>query len=212
MAFGRQVDGFIIQELGMDSERLDLLNKAERPFVVMGGQPVQGVNSVSFNFAGFAKTVADAVCERYGAAVSVVPGGDRLSAFARFGGHIEEQLAKHGMKLRIWDKAFVPGPEWLTEAKREAGDKPLHITLLRGLLPETLHALNSAGLVPGKDADIFYMSSGEDLIMPPQGVKIQHIDNYTLGRRSTQLLLQLIDSKIPATESRSIVIPVVPEV
>ena len=61
----------------------------------------------------------------------------------------------------------------------------------------------------GDKSRIVYVSNGEDILLPPPGLDLMHFDNYTLGRRSAQLLLQMVDGTFNKAEATSLVIPAV---
>ena len=84
MAFGRQVDGFIIQAGDEDAERLDLLNKSERPFVMMGGAPRPEINCINFDMSGFASTIIETLRQDCGSILLIMPNNDPTGEYKSF--------------------------------------------------------------------------------------------------------------------------------
>lgn len=212
MAFGRQVDGFVIQSGGDDGERQDLLHKSELPFVMMGGVPDPGVNCVSFDMDGFAGTIAGEIGDDCGAVVLVMPHNGRNRAYDGFKARFRQWAAARNKACTIWSNALIPPAEWLAEKSGEGGPGKPVVVLLRGLLPEMMQALADGGIPVGESSRLVYISNGEEVPLPPAGLAVMHFDNYTLGRRSAQLLLQMVDNGFaPGAEAKSIVISATPE-
>lgn len=213
MAYGRQVDGFILQDAGENRERIELLAKSERPFVVMDGVPVEGVNTVTFDLRTFVGDIANSLeADGCGAVVGIMParGSERLSStfqefFSAWGG-------ERGIPFHPWNGAFVPDAKWLADLHAGLGGKRLGVVLLRALLPETLNALSEAGLQPGRASNIVYVSTGEDLLLTPEGVSVMLFDYYTLGRRSARLLFRLVDGDGVGGGTENLVIPAIQKV
>lgn len=193
MAFGRQVDGFIVRDLSADDEHIDMLLRSERPFVIMGGMPRPDINTVSFDMRSFAEDIAQTLAEQgCGAMVLVVP-QNLDKTYRPFMDFFSEWEQTHGIRCLTWQGAFVPDSEWLGKVKSELNGKKLGVALLRGLLPEMLKSLDDAGLPLGDSSNIVYVSAGEDVLMAPEGMFVMHFDNYTLGRRSARMLLNIVD-------------------
>ncbi len=211
MAFGRQVDGFIIQAGEEDEARFDMLNESERPFVMMGGVARPDVSCVSYDMNGFASSIIKKIDGDCGGALLILPHNGRNYVYDSFQDTFKRWAAEKSVVCTIWNGAFIPRPEWLREKKAEAGDKKLAVILLRGLLPETLQALEDGGVSVGTGSRIIYVSNGEDVLLPPPGLDIINFDNYTLGRRSAQLLLQMVDGKIDPGKPASVIIPATSE-
>lgn len=209
MAYGRQVDGFIIQDAGEDAEMVEMLSKSERPFVIMGGVPLSGVNGVSFDMRAFAEDIAHTLqANGCGAIVNILPANRDRRVFDPFMEFFVSWSGRTGIPCHEWIGGFIPDSVWLAEKRAEAGGVKLGVALLRGLLPETLNALEGAGLTPGEASAIVYVSLGEDILMAPEGVTVMQFDNYSLGRRSARLLLRLVDSgKDEEIKPESLVIP-----
>ena len=209
MAYGRQVDGFIVQDAGKDDERIDLLMRSERPFVIMGGVPRPDVNSVSFDMRSFATDIAETIkADGCGGIVIITPQNMDSRVYGPFLENFAEWEQTNGMSCISWRGAFVPAQDWLIEKRQAIGGGKLGVALLRGLLPEMANALDSAGLPLGEASSIVYVSNGEDVLMPPEGVTVMHFDNYTLGRRSARLLLNLVDSPKDLTpRPQNLIIP-----
>lgn len=213
MAFGRQVDGFIIQESGgMDLERLEILNQSERPFVMMGGLPREDINCVVFDMEAFAQTAIDEVGEDCGSVLIIMPKNGRNYLYDGFQARFKEWALASDRVCTIWNGAFIPEHSWLAEKQREGGGRPLAVVLLRGLLPEMIQALADAGIPTGGDSRILFVTNGEEVLLPPPGLSVLQFDNYTLGRRSAQLLMQLVDGNEPSPTRKKIVIPATPAV
>lgn len=213
MAFSRQVDGFIIQASEDDDARLELLNQSGRPFVMMGGGGREEVNGVAFDMDGFASTIIAALDNDCGATLLIMPGNGRDYVdyvYDAFQERFKLWAGENNTACTVWNGAFIPQPEWLNEKRREAGNRKLGVILLRGLLPEMIQALSDADA--GGDSQIVYVSNGEDILLPPNGLTIMHFDNYTLGRRSAQLILRMIDGKIDPGKHTNITISATSEI
>ncbi len=70
-----------------------------------------------------------------------------------------------------------------------------------------VNALENAGIPLGTDAHIVYVSTGEDVLMEPNGMSVMHFDNYTLGRRSARLLLNIVDRGKEGSRPENLIIP-----
>lgn len=209
MAYGRQVDGFIVQDAGENDGRIDLLIRSERPFVLMGGQPRPEVNSVSFDMRAFAAEVAALLqrktnCNRI---LLIPPHRIDERVYEPFLKYFTEWERERNAVCEIWRGAFVPDAQWLAARRESLGGEKLGVALLRALLPEMVKSLTESGLALGKNSAMVYVSSGEDVLMSPDGLSIMHFDNYTLGRRSARLLLNLVDGGRDATTPENIIIP-----
>ncbi len=207
MAYGRQVDGFIVQDAGEKDERIDMLIKSERPFVMMGGMPRPDVNSVSFDMRSFAADVAESLTSAgCGAIALITPHRADERTYAPFLEYFSGWSRDKSIPCHTWQGAFLPDPEWLADKARNANGKKLCVALLRSLLPEMVGSLDSANLPLGDKSFIVYVSTGEDVLMAPEGVEIMHFDNYTLGRRSARLLLNIVDNGA-STQPENLIIP-----
>ena len=208
MAYGRQVDGFIIQDAGGDDEHITMLKQSERPFVIMGGTPRADVNTVSFDMRAFAADITETLsAEDCGAIVLITPHNIDSRVYGPFLDYFTDWEREHGIRCIPWRGAFIPDRKWLTDLKAELGGKKLGVALLRGLLPEMINALADADLPLGSASGIVYVSTGEDVIMTPEGMSVMHFDNYTLGRRSARLLLGIVDRGKDGTAPESLIIP-----
>lgn len=208
MAYGRQVDGFIIQDSGADQERMKMLVGSGRPFVTMGGVPAPGVNSVSFDIQTFARDTGAALqAEGCTGIVSVLPwmGGDPLDRI--FSAELEKWTTANNMWCSPWHGAFIPDVNWLRRKRDEAANGKMGILLARGLLPETIRLLEAAGMPLGQTSSMVYVTMGEDLLMLPDGLSVMHFDNYTLGRRSARLLANLVDNMKEPPLPKNILVP-----
>ncbi|MDR1744544.1 MAG: hypothetical protein LBS30_02195, partial [Planctomycetota bacterium] len=115
---------------------------------------------------------------------------------------------ERGIRCATWDRAFIPDEKWLAAFRAESGGKRVGVALLRGLLPEMANALEDAGMPLGTDSGIVYVSTGEDVLMEPNGVSIMHFDNYTLGRRAARLLMGVVDrGRDDAGRPENLIIP-----
>jgi LacI family transcriptional regulator len=195
MAYGRQVDGFIIQNSGAtDEEHIDMLVRSERPFVIMGGTPRSDINSVSFDMSAFAADIADELRANGCGAVLLVPPPELdAGVYAPFFEGFARWERETGVRVLQWRGAFVPDSRSLADLAATLNGKKLGIALLRSLLPETVNALENAGLPVDGRSHIVYVSTGEDVILDPAGLSVMHFDNYTLGRRAARLLMALVD-------------------
>ncbi len=212
MAFGRQVDGFIIQAGEDDAARLELLNQSERPFVMMGGIPRPEINSINFDMVGFARKIIGEIGDDCGSVLLVMPHNGRNYVYDQFQSTFKEWAAAQSKICTVWNGAFIPEPSWLGQKQREGGDSKLAVVLLRGLLPEMIQVLADGGIPVGQGSKIVYVSNGEDVLLPPDGMSIMHFDNYTLGRRSAQLLLQMVDGKIDVKQHQNVIIQATSEI
>lgn len=194
MAFGRQVDGFVIQDSGDIDEHIDMLRRSERPFVIMGGVPRPEVNTVSFDMRSFAKNIIETLtasgCEGI---LLVAPSNLDENVYKPFMDYFADWAKTDGVHFTNWRGAFVPNQQFLAELKAGLAGKKLGVALLRGLLPEMVNALEEADLPLGTASSIAYVSTGEDVLMIPEGMSVLHFDNYTLGRRAARLLLNIVD-------------------
>lgn len=208
MAYGRQVDGFIIQDAGESDEHIELLMHSERPFVMMGGVARPDVNSVSFDMRSFAADIAATLsADGCGAVVLVAPQNIAPKAYAPFLEYFAGWERETGIRCLSWQGAFIPTPQWLGEVKAGIGGRKVGVALLRGLLPEMVNALDSAGAPLGAGSSIVYVSSGEEVLMTPEGMSVMHFDNYTLGRRAVRLLLNIVDRGKDALSPENLIIP-----
>lgn len=208
MAYGRQVDGFIIQDSGADQERMEMLVGSARPFVIMGGVPAPGVNSVSFDMQAFARDTGTALqAEGCTSVVSILPwmGGDPLERI--FSVELEKWAAANAMRCSQWHGAFIPDLDWLKQKREEAANGRVGVLLARGLLPETIRLLEDADMPLGVASSMVYVTMGEDLLMLPDGLSVMHFDNYTLGRRSARLLAKLVDNMKEPPLPENILVP-----
>lgn len=194
MAYGRQVDGFIIQHSSESADHVAMLQKSGRPFVIMGGTPRADANTVSFDMRSFAADIADTLGD-CGGILLMLPRSHAKDprVHAPFLEYFAGWEREKGVRCRVWEKAFVPDAAWLAEFRAESGGGRVGVALLRGLLPEMANSLESAGLAPETDSRIAYVSTGEDVLMEPTGMSIMHFDNYTLGRRAARLLMGVVD-------------------
>ncbi|MCC8179569.1 MAG: LacI family transcriptional regulator [Planctomycetes bacterium] len=208
MAYGRQVDGFIIQDVGEDRELVDLLSKSERPFVMMGGAPMQGVNNVSFDIPAFARDIAESLqndgCQ---AVVSILPAQTDERFLAPFTEFFQSWSWENAIPYHPWRGAFIPDGQWLADKYGKLGGKKVGIALHRALLPETIKSVEDAHLTLGDMVSILYVSMGEDILLTPKGVMVMQLDHYTLGRRSAQLLFRLVDGPAQPTRPETVLIP-----
>ena len=195
MAYGRQVDGFIIQSGGgADDDRIAMLLHAGRPFVIMGGAPRADVNSVSFDMAAFASDIAGALrASGCGVVLLLPPFEPDADVYAPFFEFFDHWGRSAGIRVIRWQGAFVPDSRYLAECGQSLHGRKLGIALLRGLLPETVNVLEAVGLSAGEGSHIVYVSTGEDVIFNPAGLTVMHFDNYTLGRRAARLLMSVVD-------------------
>ena len=194
MAYGRQVDGFIVQNSGGDDEHIDMLLRSERPFVIMGGTPRPDINTVSFDMRSFAADIAETLqANECGAVVLLPPPNLDERIYAPFLEYFANWAQEHGIRRIDWHGAFIPSAQWLAEVKQSLNGKKLGVALLRSLLPEMVNALESASLPLGEQSSIVYVSTGEDVILEPDGLSVMHFDNYTLGRRAARLLMSIVD-------------------
>ncbi len=209
MAYGRQVDGFIVQDAGEDDDRIDLLMRSERPFVMMGGVPRPDVNSVSFDMRSFAADIAETLmADNIGALALITPQNTDARVYGPFVDYFRDWEKERGIPCLTWRGAFVPDSAWLAARRADLGGKKLGVALLRGLLPEMAKSLDVAGLPLGSSSALVYVSTGEDVLMSPEGLSVMHFDNYTLGRRSCRLLLNIVDSgKEAASRPENLIIP-----
>lgn len=209
MAYGRQVDGFIVQDAGEEDERIDMLLRSERPFVMMGGVPRPEVNSISFDMRSFAADIAEAVqAEGCGAVLLLAPQNIDNRIYGPYLDFFADWEKETGIPCENWRGAFIPDREWLVGMRERLAGRKLGVALLRGLLPETIKALTEADLPLGEKSSIIYVSAGEDVLMTPTGVSVMHFDNYTLGRRSARLLLTIVDNgKEASSHPENLVIP-----
>ncbi len=195
MAYGRQVDGFIIQDSGETEEQVAMLLHSNRPFVMMGGTPSPGVNSVSFDMVAFAGDIADTFRENdCGAVLLLLPLTVDERVYAPFLETLAAREREQGVEVVRWQGAFIPDSEHLSALARKTPGKKLGIALLRSLLPEMAGALAAAHLPLGAQSHIAYVATGEDVLLDPAGLSIMHLDNYTLGRRAARLLTTIIDT------------------
>ncbi len=207
MAYGRQVDGFIIQHAGDQNEdQIAMLLKSERPFVIMGGTPRPEVNTVSFDMRAFAADVARSLSDCAGV-VLLLPNNKAGRAYSLFLDYFADWSRRNGIPCANWEGAFVPDRDWLTEFRKGVAGGRVGVALLRGLLPEMVNALENAGIPLGTDAHIVYVSTGEDVLMEPNGMSVMHFDNYTLGRRSARLLLNIVDRGKEGSRPENLIIP-----
>lgn len=208
MAYGRQVDGFIIQDSGEDDEHIDMLIHSERPFVIMGGTPRPDVHTVSFDMRSFAADIAETLTSAgCGAIVLLTPQNIDKRVYGPFLSYFSEWEKERNIPCVSWQGAFIPSQKWLTDLKATLGGRKLGVALLRGLLPEMVNALDDAGLTLGEASNIVYVSTGEDVIMMPEGLSVMHFDNYTLGRRSARLLLGIVDRGKDGSRPENLIIP-----
>lgn len=208
MAYGRQVDGFIVQDAGEDDDRIDMLMRSERPFVMMGGVPRPDVNSVSFDMRSFAADIAETLkSDGCGAIALITPQNLDARVYRPFLEYFTDWEKEYGIPCLAWEGPFLPEESWLAEKGGMLNGKKLGIALLRGLLPEMIYTLDNAGLPLGTASGIVYVSTGEEVVMLPEGMSVMHFDNYTLGRRSARLLLGLVDSGKEASRPENLIIP-----
>ena len=208
MAYGRQVDGFIIQDAGGDDEHIDMLMRSERPFVIMGGTPRPDVNSVSFDMRSFAADIAETLkAEGCGAVALVAPQNADQRVYAPFLDYFANWERETGIRCLHWQGAFIPNRQWLFDAKAGLGGRKLGVALLRGLLPEMINALDGAEIPLGAASAIVYVSTGEEVLMEPDGMSVMHFDNYTLGRRAARLLMNIVDRGKEASQAENLIIP-----
>ncbi len=194
MAFGRQVDGFIIQAGPDDQEQIAMLRQSERPFVMLGGIPRDGINTVSFDMRSFAEDIAGTfLADDCGAVVLVTPQNLNAPVYQPFLDYFQEWENAHRIPCFNWNGAFTPDESWLKERTAALEGKKLGVALLRGLLPEIIDILGEINLPMGDKSSVVYVSTGEDVLMCPPGLSVMHFDNYTLGRRSARLLLNITD-------------------
>lgn len=208
MAYGRQVDGFIVQDPGGDTEHIDMLLRSERPFVIMGGTPRPSINTVSFDMRSFAGDIAGTLAEEgCGALVLVTPQNLDTTVYSPFLDFFREWENAHQIPCHTWQGAFTPDQQWLADIKAGLDGKKLGVALLRGLLPEMINALDAAGMPLGEASNIVYVSTGEDVVMTPEGMSVMQFDNYTLGRRSARLLLGIVDRGKDSLPPENLIIP-----
>ena len=209
MAYGRQVDGFIVQDAdGEDDERINMLVRSERPFVIMGGVARPGINSVSFDMRSFAADIAETLRQRGCDAIVLIPPQNHdKRVYSPFLEYFIEWEKESGISCAVWSGAFLPSAEWLAEKRRSLNGRKLGVALLRGLLPETANALGDAELPLEEASEIVYVATGEEVIMASTGISVMHFDSYTLGRRSARLLLNIVDSGKDASPPENLIIP-----
>lgn len=209
MAYGRQVDGFIIQDTGGDDEHIEMLIQSERPFVIMGGIPRPNVNTVSFDMRAFASDIAATLGdEGCGGIVLITPPQSLENrTYAPFMEYFREFESSRGIACLPWHGAFLPDKKWFLEAKASIGGKKLGVALLRGLLPELVATLADADIPLGEASNVVYVSAGEDVLMEPEGMSVMHFDNYTLGRRSARLLMGVVDKGKNMPPPENVIIP-----
>jgi LacI family transcriptional regulator len=208
MAYGRQVDGFIVQDAGENDDRIDMLIRSERPFVMMGGVPRPEINSVSFDMRSFAADIAETLKgEGCGSVVLIAPQNIDNRIYGPFLDYFKDWERENGIPCEQWNGPFVPEPEYLEHRKQSLGGGKLGVALLRGLLPEMANSLDEAGLPLGENSAVVYVSTGEDVLMGSEGISVMHFDNYTLGRRACKLLLGIVDGGKESGRPENIIIP-----
>ncbi len=208
MAYGRQVDGFIIQAVPDDQDQVAMLRQSERPFVMLGGTSRDGINTVSFDMRAFARDITQTLtADGCGGALIVTPQNLNAPVYAPFLDHFREWGNERQIPCVNWTGAFTPDIAWLKEQTANLAGKKLGVALLRGLLPEMIDLLDASGYPMGERSSIVYVSTGEDVLMTPPGLTVMHFDNYTLGRRSARLLLNLIDRNKNSATPENVIIP-----
>jgi hypothetical protein len=127
--------------------------------------------------------------------------------YAPFLDFFSEWEGRHGIPFAVWRGAFVPDAGWLQSFRERAGGRKVGVALLRGLLPEMTKVLEEARMPLGDASNLVYVSTGEDVLMAPEGISVMHFDNYTLGRRAARLLLNIVDRGKDGSRPENLVIP-----
>lgn len=192
LAFGKQVDGFLLQGGSVSDPRLPLVREAGLPFVLIGGPNLPRTHVVRFDERALGRELASRARP---------PGGSLVILAARpktaEEAHFLAGCAEGGGPgpLREWTGAWLPEPAWLREAAREGGGT-LGILLTRQLLPELSDCLARADLPQDTVVRILYLAGpGEVPVLPPPGITVVAPDFCTLGRRAAQQLCAVIDQK-----------------
>ncbi|MBN2712558.1 MAG: LacI family DNA-binding transcriptional regulator [Planctomycetes bacterium] len=207
LAFGHQVDGLIIQNAGKDEQRINLLRESTVPFVSIDGDPEQDNHVVAFDMLKFGSLLAADILKEAGA-VALLSGKPQVASEFDFIEGCRQGTGAGGNYFEHWNGAFLPDGKWLGEIRAKAGAKPLGVILTRHLLPELLGILDSSGLRFETDIKLMYLAGSEEVIQPPKGMRVIHLDHYTLGRQAAKLLFRLIDDKENQQQpARNLILP-----
>lgn len=204
-AFGRQVDGIILQGGMPGDPRIELLRESARPFVLLGGV-ADGCPATLLDLRPAAKAIYERLAADHSTVAVIAPRPETPSVRDFLAG-CADGAAASGRPLREWTRSFLPGAEWWREA---AAGKPLGVILYRALLPELCAALHRSHLTLGADVSVAYLAIGDDVILPPRGLAVVRLDHYTVGRRAAQLLFQWIEKKDSFQTDTSLRVPALP--
>ena len=207
-SFGRQVDGLIIQGGSSEDPRVQLAKESGRPFVLLGGE-AEACPSASLDLRPALRALCLELAENHGALAVVAPRSDAQAAREFLDGCAEGAQASE-RPFREWRRAFLPEAAWWLEARAAAGRRPLAVILHRWLLPELCGQFARIGLALGRDADIVYVASGDDVVLPPRGMAVVRLDHYTVSRRAAQLLFQWIQEPGAFDRSTRVRAPALP--
>lgn len=208
LAFGHQVDGLVVQNIAADDERVKMLKESKVPFVSVNGEAESGAHIVAFDNEEFASLLTtDALKD--GGALALVSGKMRGPSDEEFLRGCQTAAEEAGVPFLHWDGAFLPDADWLGEARKKAGEKPLALVLTRQLLPELIGRMREGGLALGDDIGIRYLAGVDEVVLPPKGLTVVPVDHYTLGREAGKLLFSLIDKDDDTTidPERRLILP-----
>lgn len=192
LAFGRQVDGLILQSYTSNDPRIDLLRQADIPFVMIGSAAAGTTHTVAFDLHRFASLLTGQILSDTDGIAVIAPPSDNES--------VREILAackqfadQRNVFHQQWTGSFLPPPEWFLCCKDECDT--FTVLLMRQLLPELIAILEQTSLRLGRDINVTYLADGEEILLPVKGIEIINLDYYTLGRRAAQLLFRMINNE-----------------
>lgn len=160
MVTRRTVDAMIISATHRRDERIELLNKAQIPFIALGRSGTQGPHPwLDLDFEGVANRCIDRLVAKGHRRIAVgAPSNDINLSFVYLDGYMAA-LKRHGIafdpKLVLRVASSEQGGYQLAHDLLAMEERPTAVVLVYELLALGLYrGLNEAGLVPGRDMAI----------------------------------------------------------
>lgn len=212
----RQLDGLVIASCGASADAFAKLQRRNQAYVLMDREiPGLEANFVGVNDAMVGRIATEHLIEQGCRRVAHIRGRDNSTGTRRFEGY---RAALEGRGLRYSDDLVVAQSSVDAESVR-MGAEAMRVLLGRKPRPDgvfayndplaigAIHAIFEAGLrIP---EDIALIGSGNLHYDDSLRVPLSSVDQHTaaIGKRTANILLRLIESKVPPRPTRVILEP-----
>ncbi|MDR3211463.1 MAG: LacI family transcriptional regulator [Planctomycetota bacterium] len=194
LAFGRQVDGIIIQSASGDDRAITgILREAKRPYVILENA-LPDCLSVCYDSEDIVRVLREEFIPG-GGMVMVIPYGEWHPALREAEEKTKAWAATQDIPFAVWNGTGLPPVDWLVKNKQATSNGKILLTMAGEQFSSFLDIVAKSGLILGSNLRLVYMSDAESLLSPPNGVRLLRYNAYELGFRAAQLLFQTIDGK-----------------